>query len=342
MDKRAVKKYRNRPFFVGKRGNICYNIRMDRFKKPNTETDFFSRLRHPTATIASGGAFSLACVLPSILAVVITVFLLTCGFIREGYQQTDWWRYVSFTVTPCAFALVTFIYLKMRKIPARIAIKTQTCSWKYYPIALCMQAGLFALSEVNGYFLAWLSKFGYTAQEIVLPSTDGFSIVGVLIAVAVLPAVFEELVFRGALFAGLRKNFSALGAVLLCGGLFAVYHQRPEQTLYQFCCGTAYALLAIRSGSVFPTMLAHFANNALIVVLYANGITAIPFPVFLGVLIIGGAMLIGVLGYLVFIDKNTSKTERDMPSQKKDFFLSASPGILIILLGWMMTLLSGF
>ena len=313
-----MKKYRNRSFFVCKRGNICYNMGMDKFEQPNRQTDFFSRLRCPTATIASGGAFSLACILPSILIVVISIFLSACGWMQKGYENTDWWKYLSFTVTPCAFAVVTFAYLKTRKIRTLVAIKTQACSWKYYLIALCMQAGLFALSEVNGYFLSWLSKFGYTAQEIGLPSTEGLGVVGVLFAVAILPAVFEELVFRGALLAGLRKNFSVAGAVLLCGGLFALYHQRPEQTLYQFCCGTAYALLAVRSGSVFPTMLAHFANNALIILLYDSGVTAIPFPAFLVILLVGGAMLIGVLCYLIFIDKN--KSERFVTLQKKDFF----------------------
>ena len=313
---------------------------MDRFEQHDTQTDFFNRLRRPTATIASGGAFSLACILPSVLIVIFSVVFIACGLTQEGYETTDWWKYFSFIITPCAFAVVVYVYLKVRKIRPTVAVKTQNCSWKYYLIALCMQTGLFALSEVNGYFLAWLSKFGYTPQEIVLPSTDGFKIVGVLFAVAVLPAVFEELVFRGALLAGIRKNFSVTVSVLLCGGLFALYHQRPEQTMYQFCCGTAYALLAIRSGSVFPTILSHFVNNALIVILYANGITAIPSPVFLGIVIAGGAVLIGVLIYLIFIDKN--KPAQFVPTQKLDFLLSALPGLCIILLGWFTALFTGF
>ena len=313
---------------------------MDNFDRQETESGFINRLRKPTPTIASGGSFSLAILLPSVVVVAFVLTFSIAGLLVEGYEKTEWWKYFSYAVTPLSFALLAGLYLKARKLNIASESKKQCCHWKYYILALGMQIGLFALSEVNGYFLSWLERFGYQAHDINLPSLDGFGVVGVLFVIAVLPAVFEEIIFRGTVLSGLKRNFTLPVAVLLCGGLFALYHQRPEQTVYQFLCGSAYALLALRSGSVLPTILAHFMNNATIILLYANGITAIPMPVFITLLIVGGAMIIGVLAYLIFIDK--SKTTLSKPTQKKDFFLSALPGILVVLIGWITTLFAGF
>ena len=313
---------------------------MERFNGQEMGNGFINRLRKPTPTIASGGAFSLACIFPTLTVFMVSVILAIFGVLKEGYDTTDWWTYIAYSVGPFAFAVLIYFYLKICKSPFKTSIKNQYCSWKYYVVALAMQIGLFALSEVNGYFLLWLEKFGYQSKGISLPSTSGFGIVGVLFVVAVLPAVFEELMFRGAVLSGLKNNVSLPVAVLLCGGLFALYHQRPEQTLYQFCCGTAYALLAIRAGSVFPTMVAHFFNNALIIILYANGVTIIPTQVFIAIVTVGGVLLVGALVYLIFVDK--SKPNTLSPTQGKDFFLSALPGILIVGLSWIITLIAGF
>ncbi len=282
----------------------------------------------------------MSCILPTLVMVFVVVLVALFGGATEGYENTDWWTYITYTVTPFAFAIVAYAYLRYRKIGIFEAVRRQKCHPKYFLLALGLQVGLFALAEVNGYFLAWLERFGYQPTDLALPSTKGFGFVGVLFAVAVLPAVFEEIVFRGIVLNGLKRNFSFVGAVLLCGGLFALYHQRPEQTWYQFACGTAYALLAMRSGSLLPTMFAHFLNNAVVVTLYSLGVTTIPAGVFLAIMVVAGVCLIGTLGYLIVWDKNQPK--RDMPTHKKDFWLSALVGIVLIGLSWLTALFAGF
>ena len=303
------------------------------------KNSIFSRLRAPTSATAAGGAFSLASVLPSLLLIVVMIALVSVGVLDENFQETDAWLYITLCITPVAFALTVFAYLRYRKIPVRAAVCSQTCAWKYYFLAICLQIGLFALAELNGIFLTWLEQFGYKSQEIQLPKLDGFGVVGVLFVVAVLPAVTEELIFRGILLDGLKKNFPSWAAVLLCGGIFAVYHQRPEQTIYQFCCGAAYALLALRAGSVLPTVLAHFLNNALIIILYANGITALPIPVFISVVSVAAICLTGTLIYLIRFDKTQPQCQA--PTDKKGFFVWASIGFIVIVCGWITGFVSG-
>jgi len=81
----------------------------------------------------------------------------------------------------------------------------------------------------------------------------------------VLPAVCEELFFRGFVLSGfassLRGRGAAVRAVVLTSALFAVFHIFPEKWLPTFLMGLVLGLLAARTGSIWPGILAHVINN---------------------------------------------------------------------------------
>ena len=83
---------------------------------------------------------------------------------------------------------------------------------------------------------------------------------------AVLPAFTEELVFRGVLARGLASGWHTAIAVLVSGVVFAAYHLVPGQMLGVLPLGLALGLLAIRSRSVVPGMIAHQFNNTIALV----------------------------------------------------------------------------
>lgn len=294
-----------------------------------------SLLSTPTPARASGAAFSIASVLPSLLAVVFLIVLAIMG--AENYQEKDWYIYVSYLLSPIAFSLVLFWYLNYTKTPFKIACQKQKCKAKYFAIAVLMQIGLFSLSELNAYFLQFLSKFGYQDSGILLPSMDGVGFLGVLFVVAVLPAVFEEIMFRGILLGGL-KSFGKWGAVFICGALFSLYHQNPAQTLYQFCCGVAFALVAVKAGSILPTVLSHFLNNAFILTLTKYGISEFTAPAKWIIFSISAVCL--VVSILLLIQDNQS--EEVDKKEKKRFFTCVSVGIAVCAFSWLFTLISGF
>ncbi len=300
-----------------------------------------SVLGERTQAAASGIAFSIASILPTVLSVV---FLLALG--NGDYTQADWYIYVSYLLPQIAFAITAIWFLYYAKIPMGKAFADQKCKPRYFLLALLLQVGLFSLSELNAWFLSFLHEFGYEDFVIRLPSMDGWGFWGVLLVVAVVPAVFEEIMFRGVLLNGL-KSFGKVGSVLLCGALFALYHQNPAQTLYQFCCGVAFALIAVRSGSVLPTVVAHFFNNALILCLARFGIESIPIPVMLVLLLVSAVCLIVSLVWLfVFDKKKQGETETCAihpldGAERKRFLLCALIGIAVCALTWLMVLFSG-
>lgn len=295
-------------------------------------------LNAPTQASASGIAFSVASVLPTVLSVL---FLLCVG--SGDFSQTDWFLYVSYALPQIAFLITAVWFLYYLKQPIGQTLKNQKCKPRYFLLAFLLQLGLFSLSELNALFLEFLGNFGYVDVGISLPSMDGFGVVGVLFVVAVLPAVFEEIMFRGVLLNGL-KSFGKTGAVLLCGALFALYHQNPAQTLYQFCCGVAFALIALRAGSVLPTVFSHFLNNALILTLAKFGVESFPVPVAIVLLTVSVICLILSLVWLFVLDKKKEeKLEMQAvnKTERKRFFLCASVGIAICALTWIAVLFSG-
>jgi membrane protease YdiL (CAAX protease family) len=81
--------------------------------------------------------------------------------------------------------------------------------------------------------------------------------------IAVLPGLCEELVVRGVLLPSLARPLGALGAVASSAFLFAAMHLDPYRFLFTFTVGFVLGLLRLRTGSLWPPVLAHVTLNAL-------------------------------------------------------------------------------
>jgi membrane protease YdiL (CAAX protease family) len=84
-----------------------------------------------------------------------------------------------------------------------------------------------------------------------------------LASFAVLPAVCEEIVFRGVLARGLGRALRGISAAAISAVVFAAYHHSVVQGLPTLTLGFVLAVLAIRADSVAPTIVAHALNNAM-------------------------------------------------------------------------------
>jgi hypothetical protein len=83
----------------------------------------------------------------------------------------------------------------------------------------------------------------------------------ILDAVVVTP-VFEEIVFRGLLFATLRRRFGTGAAAVLSAAIFAIAHGYGVLGFAAvFWSGLLWAFAYERTGSLLPSMAAHAADN---------------------------------------------------------------------------------
>jgi membrane protease YdiL (CAAX protease family)/uncharacterized RDD family membrane protein YckC len=92
----------------------------------------------------------------------------------------------------------------------------------------------------------------------------GIAIFAVL-AIVVLAPIAEEIFFRGFFFAGLRTRWSLWPSALLSGAIFGLVHAPtgPTAAIPLAGLGVGLAWLYNKTGSLYPSMLAHFLNNAI-------------------------------------------------------------------------------
>lgn len=77
---------------------------------------------------------------------------------------------------------------------------------------------------------------------------------------AVLPAIFEEMLYRGYILRILRSYGDGV-ALWVSTALFALMHGNILQIPFAFMVGAVCGYLALRTRSIFPSILLHFLNN---------------------------------------------------------------------------------
>jgi membrane protease YdiL (CAAX protease family) len=135
---------------------------------------------------------------------------------------------------------------------------------------------------------------------------------GVIVLGVVAAAPFcEEFVFRGVLQRGLMPpSLSPRAAVVLTAIIFSAFHLDPVGFPARLELGLVFGLLFLRTGSLWPGMLAHAANNLISTVLYfgLNGTPAAEEaqPSWSGILSVSmlGALLL--LGLIAWVRQNPS------------------------------------
>lgn len=88
-----------------------------------------------------------------------------------------------------------------------------------------------------------------------------------LVALAVVPAICEELLFRGYVQRNFERARGSVYGFLITGLVFAIYHLRLTQLLPLALLGIYLGYVLWRSRSVWTAAAVHFANNAFAVLL---------------------------------------------------------------------------
>lgn len=128
-------------------------------------------------------------------------------------------------------------------------------------LAICMGANLLATR-----FASVMEGLGISTDMGSLPN-DGSVLSGIcyFIIIAVLPAFAEEFAFRGVVLQLLRPYGTVL-AVVGSAFAFGIMHGTLIQIPFAFAGGLFFGYIVVRTGSIWPSVLLHFLNNALSVV----------------------------------------------------------------------------
>jgi membrane protease YdiL (CAAX protease family) len=97
--------------------------------------------------------------------------------------------------------------------------------------------------------------------------------VALVVAGGVVGPAVEEMLFRGGIFRGLRRQHGAVSTVLGISFFFALAHREPRNFLPDLLGGLAMGYVRLASGSLWPSILLHATFNTTSVIL---GLTAGP------------------------------------------------------------------
>jgi membrane protease YdiL (CAAX protease family) len=84
-----------------------------------------------------------------------------------------------------------------------------------------------------------------------------------LMALVVLPPIFEEIIFRGFIFPAISRRTGIIWGAILSSVLFGLAHGQANIIVYTFPLGLVLCFLYFRTKSIVPGIALHMINNLL-------------------------------------------------------------------------------
>ena len=330
-----------------KNKNDNLNVRYTENKGVNKKNADIKEVKSGSALkktdINFGGWFFTSCIcaymiLQLVYAVAVTVVAQKTGSSVETTSGKTAFKFLAYCVCGTAIFACALFYSLKEKTNLLSCVKVKKFSLKYALIAVvCLFGLLLGLGKANDLFIYFLNKLGYNPPQVTLPPASVGNYLLGLLCICLLPAVVEEFLFRGVILTSF-DDFSTVSAVILNGVLFSLFHMSPAQTVYQFLVGATYALIARKSGSVIPTTIMHFLNNALVLTLayffpqvdLYSGIKGI-------VLMVVGLVALAISCVWLFKQKQNDLPENNKKLIIKDFY-AYSGGVAVCVFMWVVTL----
>jgi sodium transport system permease protein len=145
-----------------------------------------------------------------------------------------------------------------------------------------------AVAGAGGFYLVALLEAGVlervwptppalreSLRRLIVPPSGARPLVADLLGLALVPAVCEEALFRGALLGALARRGRA-AAIVGAALVFALYHASPHRFVPVALLGLALGGVRVASGSLAPAIAFHATNNLAVIGLVRLGRESVP------------------------------------------------------------------
>lgn len=203
---------------------------------------------------------------------IMTAVVESTGQDISIVQNKDWILYLNMFLSEAVFVIVFAIVCfasKAKNFVSVSKIKFKFNSKIFFATILASLITMFASINATGLFnhlFSLVSPVTLT-DSIGVPLQNVWQFLLVSVLLAVLPAICEELVFRGIIYNGFRHRFNVKISVMLSAALFALIHFSIYKTFYQLILGVVLAMLVYYTGTIFYSIIFHFVNNFSIIVI---------------------------------------------------------------------------
>lgn len=286
---------------------------------------------------------------------ILVLFLMYGGVMSQEqlslpYLGLDNTSYLLLYICVYTFALlvpsvVVSLCFKKRFFPLSPA-KPVSMGFAFFgvlaAIGLCMFTNI-----INSYILTILSEMGFQIPEAPqMMDKTPLSLALNLFTMAVLPALLEELVYRGYILRTLR-SYGNMFAVVISSLLFSLMHGNLRQIPFAFIVGMVLGLLYVMTDNIWLSVTVHFANNAISVWMEYLGFSLSEDAVgYFYALIIYGLVFVGAIALLILFlayrpQLRVSRVETHLSTSKRTTTLFGAPLFLISIILYIVLLILG-
>lgn len=208
----------------------------------------------PGGIPSSGDAFLLLCVELLLILYAGTVATMKLGFGGIAVQQL--------IILACPLLFAWYMKADVRKTFSLHPVSIKSVAGSFfiwvgaYPAMLLFSALLSQVMPASAENAELAFQF-VTKQPVWL----------LLLVMAVLPALGEELLFRGFFYSAIKEKCRPIAAMLIVSAVFGLYHMSLIKFFTTALLGLVLILTVHLSGSIFCAMLIHFLNNGLSVLI---------------------------------------------------------------------------
>jgi membrane protease YdiL (CAAX protease family) len=121
------------------------------------------------------------------------------------------------------------------------------------------------IAAVISLFVGWINRFiGFEFSYTSLFFDAGYGWSWIVLLICIQPALIEELAFRGILLSSLGEVMKPAEAVVVSAIAFAIMHFNLAMFVPFTLLAIYFGWMRLRSGSLWPGILAHFIHNLLV------------------------------------------------------------------------------
>lgn len=192
------------------------------------------------------------------IVIAVLIYLLALYFSMLFLSASP---YVLLAIMPLTIIFVVVISALLGNLDMINSFRLKKFSLKKFIVLIFFYFGMYvlatcAMNVVANLFPSLAEEYSHVAEVLTM---DNFILS--TITIALLPAVAEELLFRGVILTSFKKKYGAIIAVIISALIFGIYHMNWVQGIYASILGIALGFVYVKTGSLFATIILHFLNN---------------------------------------------------------------------------------
>ncbi len=198
-----------------------------------------------------------------VLVLMIAISTTAFGLFMSENIDTERWLIATLIMEVVVIGIPPLIYLVVSRMDIRHVARMNGVGGMELLLVLGMAVfGYAIVTFINALWYTILSRIGNPVQPVFPSIKTGGQYVIAIIAMAVVPALVEEFLFRGVILRGYER-FGALTAIVVSGVLFGLLHLNLVNLPAIIFLGIMISYVVVRTNSILSGVLYHFIQNFL-------------------------------------------------------------------------------